>query len=187
MKECQMTQGIRCNKKGTTPVLGSWDYDGHNGGGDTMSVAVFQWISTAGVKGVKRGKSVKRFRNSPRDEASLHEKAEELCQSLETEPNIPHCTDPHVRINVAAASATPAGALSALSSDEDVRVRIKVAMHRNADPWILERLSKDPDPEVRAAIARNPNTSLQVLSELMKDGIGSVAYAARDSGCIRNQ
>jgi hypothetical protein len=187
MKGCQMTQGIRCNKKGTTPVLGSWDYDGHDGGGDTMSVAVFQWISTADGKGVKRGKSVKRFRDSPKGEASLHQKAEDLCESLETEPSIPHCTDPHVRINVAAASTTPTGALSALSSDEDVRVRIKVARHRNTDPWILEQLSKDSDPKVRAAVARNPNTRLQVLSELMKDGIGSVACAAWDSNKIRQR
>ena len=70
-----MTQGIRCNKKGTAPAPGSWDYDGQVGGGDTMSVAVFQWTSTADGKGVKRGKSVKRFRDSPKDAA---------CQSMET-------------------------------------------------------------------------------------------------------
>jgi hypothetical protein len=150
-----------------------------------MSVAVFQWISTADGKGVKRGKSAKRFRDSPKDEASLHQKAEDLCQSFEEELNILHCTDPHVRINVAAASTTPTGALSALSSDEDVKVRIKVARHRNVDASIPEQLSNDS--EVRAAVARNPNTTLLVLSGLMKDGIGSVACAARDSGDIRKR
>ena len=31
MKGCQMTQGIRCSKKGTTPAPGHWDYDGYDG------------------------------------------------------------------------------------------------------------------------------------------------------------
>jgi hypothetical protein len=173
---------IRCTRKGIAPVPGIWDnYRTSGEVGETISVAVFQWIGTGDENGVKRSNVVKRYRRRPDAFESLCQKAEALCQKLEQRPEVTECDDPRVRINAASAVNTPSETLAALSDDEDARVRLKVARHRNTDSGTLEKLSRDPMPDVRTAVAWNPNTSAQVRAALTKDDIGTVTTAAREA------
>src|ERR1035437_6213700 len=96
-----MQPGIRCGKQSITPAPGVWDYDGRDMGGKTMSISVFQWVRSADGSDVKRGKEVRHFSGVSEREALLVEKAERLCQELERDPDVTHCSDPNVRIEVA--------------------------------------------------------------------------------------
>jgi hypothetical protein len=97
-----MQPGIRCRKQSITPAPGVWDYDGRDMCGKTMSISVFQWVQSADGTEVKRGKAVRHFSAVSRKEAQLVDSAERLCQELELDPDVTHCSDPHVRIEVAA-------------------------------------------------------------------------------------
>jgi hypothetical protein len=173
--------GNRCTEMGMTPTAGAWDYDRTAGEvGDTISVAVFQWIASENGTDVKRDRAVKRFRGSGSELSTLYQRAEALCQELEN-ADIANSCNTRIRINVASAANTPVEVLAALSDDKDVRVRINVAKHRNTAPWILDKLSKDSEAEVRATVARNPNSGAQIRAVLAQDRIGTVITAAKDS------
>jgi hypothetical protein len=176
-----MTEGIRIWRNLITPAPGVWYFDGVDSGGTTMSIVVFKWVSSADGQGVEPSPAVRRFNGFCEDEASLCQKAERLCRELDNDPNIAHCSDPQVRVNVAKADSTSTEVLSDLCDDQNARVRTRVAMHKRADPQMLHKLSTDSDPGVRAAVAWNPNTPWQVLLALEEDQIGSVVSAAKRS------
>ena len=174
--------GIRCIEMGIVPAAEVWDYYRTDGEvGDSISVAVFRWINTENGNGLKRDRAVDHFRGSVSELEVLYQKAEQLCQELENEPDISKCSNKRVRIKAASAASTSPELLAALSHDIEVKVRINVAKHRNTDYCILENLSKDAEPEVRATVARNPNTNPHVCAALTEDPVGTVVTAAKES------
>lgn len=182
-----MGPGIRCGNQSITPAPGVWDYDGRDMGGKTMSISVFQWVQSADGTDVKRGKEVRHFIGLSENETLLCQEAERLCQELELDPDVTHCSDHHVRIEVASDTTTSAEVLADLSKDENAKVRINVAKHRHTDSYILAKMSSDPDPAVRASVAWNPNTPESSVRLLVTDRIGTVVTAAKQAIAFRKK
>lgn len=87
--------GIRCLRHQWTPTPGLWDFDGAcqppaNGTAwnHTFSVGVFQWLSKASGKGLKRGKTIKRISGPSHNPEAVYAKAETFCLGKESAADI---------------------------------------------------------------------------------------------------
>lgn len=173
--------GIRCALGNIAPEPGVWDFDGESGSGNTTSIAVFRWKRTADGHGMMAGRWVKRLRGKPEQWQELIDRAEAVCQMMDSLNHVSDCPDAGIRARIAGDPISEAETLASLRNDPSPKVRVEVAVHKNTPSWVLEQLAADPDPQVREKVAFNPNTPESIIRVLAVDPIGSVFSAARRS------